>query len=161
MDRVSSVVDQWGTERPELDASPLLVVERIDRIASRLAPELARVCARHGLGRGEFDVLSALRRHGAPYALSPGELAAHTMVTSGAATKRVDRLVGKGLVQRRGTPSDGRARTVSLTPRGRRLVDAVVDEQVALGAGVLAGLDPDERSALGDLLGRLAAALGT
>ena len=52
------------------------------------------------LGNGDFDVLATLRRAGAPFRLSPGELSASTMVTSGAVTKRVDRLESKGLVKR-------------------------------------------------------------
>ena len=160
MDHVSTVVGQWGAERPELDVSPLLVIGRIHRIAARLTPELVEVYARHGLGEGDFDVLATLRRQGPPYALTPGQLGERTMVTSGAVTKRVDRLAEKGLVQRRRSPSDGRSRTVVLTARGRRVIDAAMDEHVANEARLLAGLDPDERSALGDLLARLATSLG-
>ena len=64
MDHVSTVVGQWGAERPELDVSPLLVIGRIHRIAARLTPELLEVYARHGLGEGDFDVLATLRRQG-------------------------------------------------------------------------------------------------
>ena len=118
MDHVSTVVEQWGAERPELDVSPLLVIGRIHRIALALTPELVEVYARHGLGEGDFDVLATLRRQGAPYALTPGELGERTMVTSGAVTKRVDRLAAKGLVERRASTTDGRSRTVVLTSRG-------------------------------------------
>jgi DNA-binding MarR family transcriptional regulator len=159
MDHVSTVVGQWGAERPELDVSPLLVIGRIQHLAARLAPELVEVHARHGLGEGDFDVLATLRRHGPPYGLTPGELGQHTMVTSGTVTKRVDRLAEKGLVHRRRRQSDGRSHTVVLAARGRRVIDAAMDEHVATEARLLAGLDPGERSALGDLLGRLAASL--
>src|SRR6478609_12216336 len=160
MDHVSTIVGQWGAERPELDVSPLLVIGRIHRIAARLTPELVEVYARHGLGEGDFDVLATLRRQGPPYALTPGELGERTMVTSGAVTKRVDWLAEKGLVQRRRSASDGRSRSIVLTSRGRRVIDAAMDEHVANEARLLAGLDPDERSALGDLLARLASSLG-
>ena len=39
-------------------------------------------------------------------------------------------------------------------------VDAAMDEHVANEARLLAGLEPDERAALGELLGRLATTLG-
>ena len=120
MDHVSTVVEQWGAERPELDVSPLLVIGRIHRIALALTPELVEVYARHGLGEGDFDVLATLRRQGTPYALTPGELGERTMVTSGAVTKRVDRLAAKGLVERRASSTDGRSRTVVLTAEGHR-----------------------------------------
>ena len=160
MDHAATVVEQWRAERPELDTSPILVIGRIHRIAAALTPELVAVYGRHGLGEGEFDVLATLRRQGAPYALSPGELGERTMVSSGAVTKRVDRLEARGLVERRPHPSDGRSRTVALTAAGRAVVDAAMDEHVLNEARLLAGLDPDERAALADLLGRLATTLG-
>ncbi len=159
-DHVATVVEQWAAERPDLDASPILVIGRIHRIGAALTPELVEVYARHGLGEGDFDVLATLRRQGAPFALTPGELGERTMVTSGAVSKRVDRLEARGLVQRRPSPSDGRSRRVVLTPRGRRVIDAAMEEHLANEARLLAGLEPHERAALGDLLGRLAVSLG-
>ncbi len=160
MDHAATVVEQWRAERPELDTSPILVIGRIHRIAAALTPELVAVYGRHGLGEGEFDVLATLRRQGAPYALSPGELGERTMVSSGAVTKRVDRLEARGLVERRAHPSDGRSRTVALTAAGRAVVDAAMDDHLANEARLLGGLEPDERTALADLLGRLATTLG-
>ena len=109
MDHARTVVEQWRAERPELDTSPMLVIGRIHRIAAALTPELVAVYERHGLGEGDFDVLATLRRQGAPYALTPGELGERTMVSSGAVTKRVDRLAAKGLVERRPSASDLRS----------------------------------------------------
>ena len=161
MDHAATVVEQWRAERPELDTSPVLVIGRIHRIAAALTPELVEVYARHGLGEGDFDVLATLRRQGAPYALTPGELGERTMVSSGAVTKRVDRLAAKGLVERRPSASDlPLAHRVVLTRAGRRVIDAAMDEHVANEARLLAGLEPDERAALADLLGRLATTLG-
>jgi DNA-binding MarR family transcriptional regulator len=82
------------------------------------------------------------------------------MVTSGAVTKRVDRLAAKGLVERLRSTADGRSRTVVLTPEGRRVIDAAMDEHVVNEARLLAGLEPRERAELADLLGRLASSLG-
>ncbi|HZB68562.1 MAG TPA: MarR family transcriptional regulator [Ornithinibacter sp.] len=160
MDHVAVVVEQWRTERPDLDTDPLLVIGRIHRIAAALTPELVAVYARHGLGEGDFDVLATLRRQGAPFALTPGELGDRTMVTSGAVSKRVDRLEARGLVERRPSGSDGRSRTVLLTRVGRQVIDAAMSDHVVNEARLLAGLHPTERAALGDLLGRLAASLG-
>lgn len=159
-DHVAIVVEQWAAERPDLDTSPILVIGRIHRVAAALTPELVAVYARHGLGEGDFDVLATLRRQGAPFALTPGELGERTMVTSGAVSKRVDRLEARGLVERRPSASDGRSRSVRLTRRGRRVIDAAMDDHVANEARLLTGLDPSQRDALGDLLGRLAVSLG-
>jgi len=160
MDHAATVVEQWRTERPDLDASPLLVIARIHRIAAALTPELVAVYAQHGLGEGDFDVLATLRRQGSPYTLTPSQLSERTMVTSGAVTKRVDRLEARGLVERRPSDSDGRSRTVALTPAGRDVIDTAMVEHLANENRLLAGLDPADRAALADLLGRLAMSLG-
>jgi len=160
MDHVATVVDQWRSERPDLDVSPLLVIGRVHRIAQALTPELVEVYARHGLGEGDFDVLATLRRQGTPWSLTPSELVERTMVTSGAVSKRVDRLEERGLVVRRPRKSDRRSVTVALTAKGRRVIDAAMEEHVANEARLLAGLDAGERARLGDLLARLATSLG-
>lgn len=160
MDHVATVVEQWRAERPDLDVSPLLVIGRIHRIAQALTPELVEVYARHGLGEGDFDVLATLRRQGHPFALTPSELVERTMVTSGAVSKRVDRLADRGLVVRRPRQSDRRSVVVVLTARGRRVIDGAMEEHVANEARLLEGLAPDERAALGTLLASLATSLG-
>ena len=81
-------MEQWRRERPDLDPSPMGVIGRLHRLATRCTTELRPVFAEAGLSDGDFDVLASLRRAGAPYQLTPGELAASTMVTSGAVTKR-------------------------------------------------------------------------
>ena len=142
MDHAATVVEQWRAERPDLDTSPVLVIGRIHRIAAALTPELVEVYQRHGLGEGDFDVLATLRRQGAPYSLTPGELGERTMVSSGAVTKRVDRLAAKGLVERRPSASDLRSNRVVLTRAGRRVIDAAMDDHVVNEARLLAGLEP-------------------
>jgi DNA-binding MarR family transcriptional regulator len=76
------------------------------------------------LNEGDFDVLATLRRSGAPYARPAGDLADHTMITSGGLTKRVDRLVARGLVERRPGSADARQRIIALTPAGLETIDA-------------------------------------
>ncbi|EWT02163.1 transcriptional regulator [Intrasporangium oryzae NRRL B-24470] len=160
MDHVQHVVDQWATERPELDATPILVIGRIHRLAIALDVELLRVYSAHGLGDGDFDVLATLRRSGAPYELTPTELVEQTMVTSGAVSKRVDRLEGAGLVERRVAEGDRRSRIVRLTRAGRTLIDRAVPEHLANEARLLAPLTAAERDTLAGLLGKLAVSLG-
>ncbi len=160
MDHVATVHAQWRTERPDLDTTPLLVIGRIHRVAAALTPELTAVYAEFGLGEGEFDVLATLRRQGEPFTLSPGELAERTMVTSGAVSKRLDRLEARGLVERRADATDGRARTVVLTPAGRALIDDAMTAHVANEARLLEALGARDRDTLARLLARLAESLG-
>ena len=154
-DAVDRIVAQWSRERPELDTGPMAVIGRLHRLADLLEGELRTVFASAGLGNGDFDVLASLRRSGAPYRLSPGDLSATTMVTSGAVTKRVDRLEQKGLVKRSVSDADGRGREIELTPRGKELTDAIVVDHWANEDRLLAALDATEREQLVGLLRKL------
>lgn len=158
-DHVARAIGQWARERPDLDASPLAVIARLHRLALRLTDELVAVYAEHGLDEGEFDVLATLRRTGAPYELTPSELAAATMVSSGAITKRVDRCLRHGWVSRRVAQRDGRSRVVALTPAGRELIDRAVEAHLANEHRLVGMLPPEDRERLAGLLERWGRAL--
>lgn len=159
LDRVARIQEEWRRERPDVDPGPQGVIGRLHRIADYLREEIGEVYARHGLGEGEFDVLATLRRAGAPFERAPGELADHTMVTSGAMTKRVDRLEKRGLVTRRVGERDGRARVVALTVAGRELVDRVFTEHMANEHRLLAELSPADVVSIEGVLTRWLAAV--
>ena len=152
LDAVDRIVAQWARERPELDTGAMAVIGRLHRLAALLDAELTPVFAEVGLGNGDFDVLAALRRAGEPFRLTPGQLAGTTMVTSGAISKRLDRLEQAGLVARSVSAEDARSREIALTARGRELVDDVVVRHWANEERLLAPLSPAERATLVGLL---------
>jgi DNA-binding MarR family transcriptional regulator len=156
---VAEIVAQWGRERPDLDASPLLVIGRMARLTQLFEPRLRPPFAAAGLGNGDFDVLAALRRSGHPFTLTPGELSTALLVTTGAVTKRIDRLEMRGLVRRTVSASDARGRLVTLEPEGVRLTDELIGTHLANEARLLAGLDARERRELATLLARVAETL--
>ncbi|GAB6898405.1 MarR family winged helix-turn-helix transcriptional regulator [Kineosporia succinea] len=155
-DHVARVQQEWERERPDLDIGPMLVIARMHRIANALTTELVRVYREHGLSEGEFDVLAALRRAGEPYERAPGELAQVTMVTTGAMTKRLDRLVRAGLVTRRVSEVDGRGRVVALTAKGVELIDRAYEAHLANESRLIGHFSHKERQALETLLRRWA-----
>lgn len=156
-DAVKHMVDQWKDERPDLDASPMLVVGRTLRLAAEWDRALRGPFAEAGLGNGDFDVLAALRRAGKPYALSAGELSRTVLVTTGAITKRVDRLEESGWVTRSVAEEDSRGRRITLTRAGLRLTDALMEVHLANQRKLIEGLSEQERSELAGLLAKLAA----
>ncbi|MFF2051452.1 MarR family winged helix-turn-helix transcriptional regulator [Leifsonia sp. NPDC058194] len=158
-DHVSRIQQEWRRERPDLDVAPQGVIGRLHRVAARLTDELATVYAEHGLGEGDFDVLAALRRAGEPYERTPGELAEHTMITTGGMTKRLDRLERSGLVARRAAEGDGRGRVVALTPQGRTAIDAAFTAHMANEKRLVEELDPADAAALERILTRWLATL--
>ena len=108
-DEVDRLVEAWQRERSDLDLRPMEVLSRVTRLARHLDRPAAPAFAEHELESWEFDVLSALRRAGTPYELSPGRLLRETLVTSGTMTNRVDRLAARGWVERLPTRTTGAA----------------------------------------------------
>jgi len=154
-DDVDRIVDAWQRERPDLDVEPLHVLSRISRLAKQHDRVRSSAFAQHGLEGWEFDVLAALRRAGDPYELTPGQLVAETLVTSGTMTTRVDRLIGRGLVLRRPDPRDRRGVLVQLTPSGRDVVDGALSTLLTHEQRLVAALSPKDRAVLPEMLRRL------
>jgi len=156
-DEVDRIVLAWQRERPDLDIAPLAIFSRVLRLARHLDLARGLAFAEHDLEGWGFDVLSALRREGAPYELSPGQQVAQTLVTSGTMTNRVDRLTARGLVSRSPDPSDRRGVKVRLTTAGRMVVDAAMADLLARERVLLNELPPSERAHLAELLRQLLA----
>lgn len=152
LDHVARIQAEWARERPDVDVAPQGVIGRLHRLAGHLTEELMVVYRRHGLGEGDFDVLATLRRAGPPFERTAGELAEHTMVTTGGMTKRIDRLEQAGWVTRRASERDGRGRVVALTPAGRELIDRAFAEHMANERRLLDALSADEAAAMTSIL---------
>ncbi|MFF4185721.1 MarR family winged helix-turn-helix transcriptional regulator [Streptomyces sp. NPDC001691] len=158
-DAVDAITAQWAAVRPDLDTVPMAVYGRIYRIARAMGDRMEKEYATFGIGRGEFDVLATLRRSGDPYTLSPRQLSATLMLTTGGMTGRLDKLEKAGLLRRSPDPHDRRGLRVSLTEKGLSLVDASVTAGLAAQTSVLASaLSPAEADQLSGLLRKLLAA---
>ena len=153
---MDKLVEAWRRERPDLDLGPMAVLSRVSRLSRHLDVARRAAFAEHGIEQWEFDVLAALRRAGPPYQLSPGRLLRETLVTSGTMTNRVDRLTGRGLVERLPDPRDRRGVLVRLTAQGRETVDGALVTLLELERPLLGALGPEDRDRLAGLLRRLA-----
>lgn len=158
MDHVDRILAQWNRERPDLDVEPMGLLGRLARLRTHLARETEKALAAHGLNAASFDVLATLRRAGPPYRLSPGDLLATTMVSSGTMTNRLDQLEKAGLIERAHNPEDRRSVIIALTPKGFALVDAAVTAHVENQHRLLEALGTEDRAALDGLLQKFLAA---
>jgi DNA-binding MarR family transcriptional regulator len=158
-DEVDDLVAAWQAQRPDLDVEPLQVLSRVSRLARHLDRARRAAFAGRGLEPWEFDVLSALRRQGRPYQLSPGELLRITLVTSGTMTNRIDRLEQAGLVGRHRDPQDKRSVLVRLTAEGRARVDAALADLLTSEQALLHPIPAPSRRTLAGLLRDLLAPL--
>ena len=151
-DPVDDILEQWSEERPELETASLGVVVRILSLYKRLSREANQALRPLDLELFEYDVLSALRRQGAPFALHATELARQTGLSGGAMTNRVDKLAERKLVRRAADSGDRRAVIVSLTTRGCRVIDEAIQLRLGSAERSLAALSARERRQLADLL---------
>jgi len=158
-DHVDRLRAQWARELPDLDTTPMAILGRVWRLSNLVRPSIEATFAGFGLDRGEFDVISTLRRAGPPYRLSPTALYTALMISSGGLTHRLDRLEKAGLVAREPAPHDGRSLLVVLTEEGRARAEAAFRADMASEARFLDALDEAERDALAGLLRNLAAAV--
>ncbi len=151
-DEASQIVRAWTEERPDLDASPMLVFSRLSRLSRHFDLLRRKAFAAHSLEPWEFDVLAALRRSGEPYALTPGQLLDELLVSSGTMTNRINRLEERGLVVRAPAPKDGRAVLATLTAEGQARVDAALQTLLESERSLLSSLKEPERDQLAQLL---------
>lgn len=139
-DAIDAIRQQWVALRPDLDVSAMELAARLLRAAALIERETGAYLGGLGLSRGEFDVLTALRRADAPQ--TPGSLRTVTLVSAAAITKRTAALQKTGLVARSPNPADGRGALISLTPEGVRVIDEAFPQVLAIERRLLAGLSP-------------------
>ncbi|MGI5281918.1 MarR family winged helix-turn-helix transcriptional regulator [Nonomuraea polychroma] len=144
-DAVAAVLEQWRSQRPDVDVWPIGIVGRIMRLSRLWDKEIKDFLAGHDLEPGEFDVLSTLRRSGEPYELTAGAFLKASLVTTGAITLRVDRMDAKGLVTRVRDPEDRRSVKIRLTPYGLEVIERVLPLHIANEARLLEALNEKDR----------------
>ncbi|MFG2360948.1 MarR family winged helix-turn-helix transcriptional regulator [Streptomyces mirabilis] len=159
-DPVDAIIEQWATVRPDLDTAAMEVFGRVFRLARTMGDRMEKAYAPYGISRGEFDVLATLRRSDAPYTLSPRQLSATLMLTTGGMTGRLDKLERAGLLRRSPDPHDRRGLQVTLTDKGLRLIDEAVGAGLAVQTEALAHLDEERAGQLAALLRELLMATG-
>jgi DNA-binding MarR family transcriptional regulator len=133
-------IDEWRRERPDVDLTAFVIAAAIKQIDQQTEAEFRRVSAGLGIGAGDLRVLFALRRSGVDSPRRPTDLFQSLLVTSGAITKQVDRLVNEGLVERLPDPSYLRGSLIRLTRRGVKVADAAIEaicsDETSIGAAI-------------------------
>jgi DNA-binding MarR family transcriptional regulator len=145
-DRIDRMNVVWRQVRPDLDPSPLELVGRILVLAKHLEKSVEVALKKHKLSLGAFDILATLRRKGTK--MTPGELIKSVILSSGAMTNRLDRLENAGLIKRQQDTKDRRGVVVTLTPKGKKLIDKATETRFQEAADVISVLNEMDRNDL-------------
>jgi len=156
-DAIDRVEQAWRRERPDIDVSSVGIISRIWRVSRHLEQERKERLAELGTDRVTLDVLAMLRRSGAPYRRTAGELTQASLITSGGVSQRLEKLERAGLVTRHIHPGDRRRIDVQLTPEGVALVDSVLADLMEHETKLLEDLSDAERDGLREALKSLLA----
>ena len=154
-DSIGQILADWARERPDLDFSPVGVINRLSRVRAHVDSALLQVFRGFGLTAADFRVIVTLRRMGSPYELPQARLMTQLALTSGTISLRVDRLARRGIVTRAADPEDKRGQRIRLTAEGLRLFDKIAPVHLANEERLLSSLTHDERTTLARLLSKL------
>ena len=146
---------EWLT--PEQQRAWRVLVEVNARLRAHLDVELL---SGHGIGFGDYEVLVFLSE--APdNRLRMSELAERLLLSPSGATRRLDGLVRRGLVERAVCPSDRRGTLAVLTPAGRAVLKGAAPTHVAgVRRYVIDALSSTQLRALAGALEQVGEALG-
>lgn len=144
--------------RPVAQDRALKLFVVLQRSANAVMARLLRQANQHDLTHTEFEILEALLHKG-PLLL--GDVQRKILLSSGGVTYTIDRLVEKGLVERRECPTDRRARYAALTSKGEALIAEIFPvyaERIDDVMSALSAREQDEAIGLLRKLGLSAAA---
>lgn len=141
---------QWQAERSDLDLQNFLLAIYFMRLGTLVDRAFDRTCQKkYGINGGDMRMLLALRRSGPPYFKRPTDLFRALLVTSGAITKKVDRMVQAGFVERLPDPGHNGGFLVHLTRPGLQVVDETIEwlAKESTLAPAMRQFSPEERAA--------------
>lgn len=151
----------WDRELPGARTESITIITPIWRLAKLLADDRRRTLREMEIDPAVFDLISTLRRSGAPYRLTTRQLAERCLVTAGAISQRVQRAEAAGFVRRGGEhrrPEDPpRTVHVTLTDLGRDAGERFTRRLLARETGLISALGDEERAAMADSLRTLLA----
>ncbi|MGH2522298.1 MAG: MarR family winged helix-turn-helix transcriptional regulator [Anaerolineales bacterium] len=121
------------------------VHEWADVFMSRSIRETMQFCKNSRLTMPQISTLMRLSYHG-PCGVS--EVGSHLGVTNAAASQMVDKLVQQGYLERAEDPNDRRAKQLTLTPKGRALIQESLEARRRWLEKLITALTPERQKAI-------------
>lgn len=154
----ATTLEEFGKRFPELDVLTLQVVLRLARLGEDLVRFMHDGLMQDGLSLRRFFVLVLLARNTA--GLRAVSLAKKMGVTKATVSEVLTGMLRDKLVQSCADPDDSRAQIITLTEHGKNLLHKVLPGHYRRLAGVMNGLDGNNRVELLRLLEIVGSRLG-
>jgi DNA-binding MarR family transcriptional regulator len=145
---------QAARRYPSLDPSATDAFLNLLRTGDEVFAAEAEFLAERGISQGRFTVLMLLNR-GCETPATPAALAEASGVTRATMTGLLDTLEKDRLTERQTDPSDRRTIQVTLTAKGRGLIESLLPDYFRCVSGIMEPLDEVERTMLVVLLQKI------
>jgi len=142
---------------PSAHQSLFVLFPRIERIATNIEDQIAKLMDKRGLLASDFHLLTAIRRtkSSAPFEVKPSELCNYMLFSWGGLAKVMKRLESKGIITRVNCEQDKRISLIRLTDKGVNIVNESVLDLQKVQQKLLIGFKEEELNVLDKLLGKL------
>jgi DNA-binding MarR family transcriptional regulator len=155
MDLVDEIVADWAVQRPDIDCSGKAIVCRILRFYSYYLSVLEKSLKPLGIAPNVFSVLVTIRRKGKRAEINVKTMMQEVLVTSGAMSNLLNRLIDEELITKRPDANDARSMLVRLTPKGLKVIEKAMEIQAACERKLISSLNQKEREQLSLLLKKI------
>lgn len=133
---LAEIARSWTEELGDVPTESFLIAATLQRLSLYVEREFTALARARDVGPGDLRILLVLARTSPGHALAPKDLFRQLLITSGAVSKQVDRLVERGLVRRIADPDELRGVLVELQPAGRQLADDAMRSLVTSFCGL-------------------------
>jgi DNA-binding MarR family transcriptional regulator len=103
----------------------------------------------NGLSPSQVSALMRLHHRGT---CGVSEMGEHTGISNAAASQMMDRLFQMGLIERTESPEDRRAKQLTLTPKGRALVEQGIEARLLWIEKLVFAFTPEQQAQIGESL---------
>lgn len=151
-DFVDWIIAGWRRERPDINIEGKGIVCRILRLYSLYYKKADFFLNRYDLKPNEFSVLMRLRRAGEGGEMTQKQLLSEVLITSGAMTNLIGRLIKTDLVEKRSSEEDQREVFIRLTSKGLKIINEAMEVQAKVERDMVRDLKPEDKQELERLL---------
>ena len=154
MDLIDEILLDWHEQRPDIDCSGKETICRLLRTYHFIISELERALKPLGITPNVFSVMVTIRRKGIDAEVPAHKIMQEALVTSGAMTNLLNRLIKSELISKRKAKSGEDTRSVffKLTQEGLALIDKAMQVQAACEVRLSNALTVTEKQQLSSLL---------